>query len=97
MSFGLEKCRFQLELIFFNPLQVKVESIDDEEEMQIMDEAFDILGFTHEEKFDVYKCSSTCMVMSRYVQLLLYLAFSGVCRIFSGVGGGGRGVLGDST
>jgi myosin heavy chain 6/7 len=45
--------------------QVKVESIDDAEEMQIMDEAFDILGFTHEEKFDVYKCSSTCMVMSR--------------------------------
>ena len=25
--------------------KVKVESIDDEEEMQIMDEAFDILGF----------------------------------------------------
>lgn len=33
--------------------KVKVESIDDEEEMQIMDEAFDILGFTHDEKYDV--------------------------------------------
>lgn len=44
---------------------MKVESIDDEEEMQIMDEAFDILGFTHEEKFDVYKTSAVCMQMSR--------------------------------
>jgi hypothetical protein len=50
---------------------VKVESIDDAEEMLIMDEAFDILGFTHEEKFDVYKCSSTCMVMSRYADFLM--------------------------
>ena len=32
--------------------------------MQIMDEAFDILGFTHEEKFDVYKVSSICMILS---------------------------------
>ncbi len=50
---------------------MKVESIDDAEEMLIMDEAFDILGFTHEEKFDVYKCSSTCMVMSRYAEDLM--------------------------
>ena len=46
-------------------VQVTVESIDDVEEMQIMDEAFDILGFTHEEKFDVYKVTSACMVFSR--------------------------------
>jgi len=45
--------------------KVMVESIDDVEEMQIMDEAFDILGFTHEEKFDVYKVSATCMVLSK--------------------------------
>ena len=45
--------------------QVKVESIDDEEEMMIMDEAFDILGFTHEEKFDVYKVSAICMILSQ--------------------------------
>ena len=44
---------------------MKVESIDDTEEMQIMDEAFDILGFTNEEKYDVYKCVSACMVMSK--------------------------------
>merc|ERR1711936_638590 len=45
--------------------KVKVESIDDDEEMQIMDEAFDILGFTNEEKFDVYKVSAICMQFSR--------------------------------
>ena len=42
-----------------------VESIDDAEEMQIMDEAFDILGFTRTEKYDVYKVSALCMHMSR--------------------------------
>ena len=45
--------------------KVKVESIDDEEEMIIMDEAFDILGFTKDEKYDVYKISTFCMHMSR--------------------------------
>ena len=45
--------------------KVKVESIDDAEEMMIMDEAFDILGFTKDEKFDVYKVSSICMHLSR--------------------------------
>merc|ERR1711970_1313697 len=45
--------------------KVHVESIDDVEEMQIMDEAFDILGFTHEEKFDVYKVTATCMTLSK--------------------------------
>ena len=44
--------------------KVHVESIDDVEEMQIMDEAFDILGFTHEEKFDVYRVTSACMILS---------------------------------
>ena len=30
-----------------------------------MDEAFDILGFTHEEKTDVYRVSAMCMVFSK--------------------------------
>ena len=55
--------------IFDYPLvsmgKVIVESIDDSEEMQIMDEAFDILGFTYQEKYDVYRVSSICMHMSR--------------------------------
>ena len=45
--------------------KVKVESIDDAEEMQIMDEAFDVLGFSHTEKYDVYRISSICMMLSR--------------------------------
>ena len=42
-----------------NSLQgkIKVDSIDDKEDMQFADEAFDILGFTETEKFDVYKVS----------------------------------------
>ena len=36
-------------------LKVTVESIDDSEEMMIMDEAFDILGFSATEKLNVYK------------------------------------------
>ena len=55
--------------IFDYPLmsmgKVKVDSIDDAEELQIMDEAFDILGFSHDEKYDVYRVSSFCMHMSR--------------------------------
>ena len=45
--------------------KVKVDSIDDGEEMQIMDEAFDILGFTRTEKYDVYRVSAVCMHLSR--------------------------------
>lgn len=35
--------------------KVSVESIDDKEDMQFADEAFDILGFTKEEKYNVYR------------------------------------------
>eukprot|EP00094_Tigriopus_californicus_P010960 TCALIF_10574-PA protein Name:"Similar to Mhc Myosin heavy chain, muscle (Drosophila melanogaster)" AED:0.06 eAED:0.07 QI:131/0.8/0.63/1/0.8/0.72/11/394/1898 len=45
--------------------KVKVESIDDGEEMMIMDEAFDILGFTRDEKYNVYKVTSMCMLLSK--------------------------------
>ena len=55
--------------IFDYPLvsmgKVIVESIDDSEEMLIMDEAFDILGFTRQEKYDVYKMSAICMHISK--------------------------------
>lgn len=33
-----------------------VEGIDDVEEMKLTDEAFDILGFTADEKLSLYKC-----------------------------------------
>ena len=32
-----------------------VDSIDDKEDMQFADDAFNILGFTSEEKYNVYK------------------------------------------
>ena len=56
--------------------KVKVDSIDDAEELQIMDEAMDILGFSNEEKYDVYRISSFCMHMSR-------LEFQGMGEIAS--------------
>ena len=37
--------------------KVSVDSIDDKEDMQYADEAYDILGFTVEEKYNVYKVS----------------------------------------
>ncbi|XP_050734448.1 myosin heavy chain, muscle-like isoform X2 [Eriocheir sinensis] len=41
--------------------KVTVPSIDDKEEMQFTDEAFDILGFSREEKANVYKTTSAVM------------------------------------
>ena len=38
-----------------------MDSIDDKEDMQFADEAFDILGFTKEEKYNVYKVTSVVM------------------------------------
>merc|ERR1712066_631656 len=40
-----------------------VESIDDKEDMMYADEAYDILGFTEEEKYNVYKCTACVMHM----------------------------------
>ncbi|KAK8736462.1 hypothetical protein OTU49_005018, partial [Cherax quadricarinatus] len=41
--------------------KVTVASIDDKEEMQFTDEAFDILGFSREEKENVYKVTAAVM------------------------------------
>ena len=43
--------------------KVTVDSIDDKEDMQFADEAYDILGFTKEEKYNVYKLTSVVMHM----------------------------------
>ena len=40
-----------------------VESIDDKEDMQFADEAYDILGFSEEEKYNVYKLTACVMHM----------------------------------
>ncbi|TRY72726.1 hypothetical protein TCAL_00264, partial [Tigriopus californicus] len=43
--------------------KVSVEAIDDKEDMQFADEAYDILGFTKEEKYNIYKLTATVMHM----------------------------------
>jgi len=40
-----------------------VASIDDKEDMMYADEAYDILGFNHEEKYNIYKLTSVVMHM----------------------------------
>lgn len=45
---------------------MSVESIDDKEDMQFADEAFDILGFTKEEKYNVYKMTSVVMHLGEF-------------------------------
>ena len=48
---------------YFFPSQgkVKVESIDDHEELEFTDAAFDTLGFSAQEKFDAYKITAAIM------------------------------------
>ncbi|GFN81923.1 myosin heavy chain [Plakobranchus ocellatus] len=43
---------------FTNQGSLVVDGIDDTEEMKITDEAFDVLGFTPEEKGSLYKCTA---------------------------------------
>ena len=43
--------------------KVTVDSIDDKEDMQFADDAYNILGFTEEEKYNVYKLTAVVMHM----------------------------------
>ena len=45
-----------------------VESINDKEDMQFADEAYDILGFTNQEKYDVYKLTAVVMHMGNFAK-----------------------------
>ena len=47
-----------------------VEGIDDIVEMKITDEAFDVLGFTPEEKLSLYK---GCYYISLYIFIDIYM------------------------
>merc|ERR1712020_669813 len=49
--------------IFVSQGKVKVESIDDNEELQFTDQAFDILNFSQEEKWNCYKLTAAVMSM----------------------------------
>ncbi|KAL4239976.1 hypothetical protein ACF0H5_000772 [Mactra antiquata] len=46
---------------FINQGVLTVDGIDDVEEMNLTDEAFDVLGFTQDEKNSMYKCTATIL------------------------------------
>ncbi|KAK3591327.1 hypothetical protein CHS0354_028436 [Potamilus streckersoni] len=48
---------------FINQGALTVDTIDDVEEMKITDGAFDVLGFSPEEKLSMYKCTAAIMHM----------------------------------
>ena len=61
-----EKCFLSNDILdywFVSQGKLTVPSIDDKEDMQFADEAFDILGFTEDEKYDVFKCTAALMHM----------------------------------
>merc|ERR550532_3369498 len=47
--------------IYVSQGKVSVASIDDNEELEMTDAAFDIIGFTHQEKWDCYKITAGVM------------------------------------
>ena len=59
-----EKCLLSdniLDYWYVSQGKITVPSIDDKEDMMYADEAFDILGFTQDEKYDVFK-NTACMM-----------------------------------
>merc|ERR1712013_499362 len=61
-----EKCFMSNDILdywFVSQGKLTVPSIDDKEDMQFADEAFDILGFSEDEKYDVFKCTAALMHM----------------------------------
>jgi len=61
-----EKCQLSNDIYDYwwvSQGKVTVPSIDDKEDMMFADEAFGILGFTNEEKYNIYKLTSVVMHM----------------------------------
>merc|ERR1711936_1439751 len=61
-----EKCLLTDDILdywFVSQGKLTVPSIDDREDMQFADEAFDILGFSEDEKYNVFKCTAAMMHM----------------------------------
>merc|ERR1711872_362989 len=59
-----EKCCLSTDpydYFFISQGKVKVDSIDDNEELEFTDQAFDVLGFTPEEKASAFKLTATIM------------------------------------
>ena len=64
-----EKCLLSDDIkdyCFVSQRKLTVPSIDDREDMQFADEAFDILGFTSDEKYDVLKNTAAMMHMGNF-------------------------------
>ena len=57
------KCKFDdiLDYCFVSQGKLTVPSIDDKEDMKVAYEAFDVLGFTQDKAYDVFK-STACMM-----------------------------------
>merc|ERR1711979_33845 len=66
-----EKCLLSDDILdywFVSQGKLTVPSIDDKEDMMFADEAFDILGFTEEEKYNVFKCTAAMMHMGNFTK-----------------------------
>ena len=64
-SFNQEKCFLSNDIMdywYVSQGKITVPSIDDREDMQFANEAFDVLGFTQEEKYNVSQIE--CIKMS---------------------------------
>ena len=66
-----EKCLLSdniLDYWYVSQGKLTVPSIDDREDMQFADEAFDILGFSSEEKYNVFKNTAALMHMGNFTK-----------------------------
>ena len=59
--------------------KTSVPSIDDNEDLEFTHEAFNILHFTEEETYNIYKCVYIVVIVvlciTRYISILLYVAY----------------------
>ena len=65
MSESNHNLQQNLDTIFLLCFQIKVDSIDDLEELEFTDAAFDTLGFSEQEKKDAYKITAAIMHLVR--------------------------------
>merc|ERR1719411_1513183 len=66
-----EKCLLSNEILdywFVSQGKLTVPSIDDKEDMMFADEAFDVLGFSEDEKYDVFKNTAAMMHMGNFTK-----------------------------
>merc|ERR1712117_385730 len=66
-----EKCLLSNDILdywFVSQGKLTVPSIDDKDDMMFADEAFDVLGFSQEEKYDVFKNTAAMMHMGNFTK-----------------------------